>query len=110
MMDAQKTKNFDGKYQNQQVRVTYNLEKKTVRVICRKPDTGSAYVRKLITAGHLDLVDAVIYSTRLDSKVVALMRGAGLDNFLRAGLTKAERVPSRKSFREIINKEEDTGS
>ena len=110
MTDTQKAKNFDGKYKNQKVRVSYDLEKKTVRVICREPNTGSAYVRNLITAGHVGLVDAVIYSSRPDSRVVALMRGTGLDSFLRAGLTKAEKVPTRKSFRELINNEEDTGS
>ena len=112
MTDTQKTKNFDGKYKNQQVRVTYDLEKQTVRIICRKPDTGSGYVRSLITAGHVGPIDAVVYSARTDSKVVALMRGNGLDAFLRAGLTKAEKVPSRKSFREIIKQEEEseTGS
>lgn len=111
MTDTQKTKNFDGKFRNQQVRVTYNLEKNTVRIVCRQPDTGSAYVRNLITGGHVGPVDAVIYSVRPDSRVVALMRGNGLDSFLRAGLTKAEKVPARKSFRDIIEKEEsDTGS
>jgi len=110
MTDAQKTKNFNGKYKNQKVRVTYNLEKQTVRVVCRQPNTGSAYVRNLITAGHVGPIDAVIYSSRIDSRVVALMRGNGLDAFLRSGLTKAEKVPTRKSFREIIKNEEDTGS
>jgi hypothetical protein len=108
MTDAQKTKIFDGKHKNQQVRLSYDLEKKTVRLICRKTETGSEYLRKLITDGHIGLVDAVIYSVRRESKVVALMRGIGLDKFIRAGIPKAASVPSRKSFREIVDTE--TGS
>lgn len=111
MTDAQKTKNFDGKHKNQQVRLTYDLEKKSVRVICRKPETGSEYLRKLITDGHIGLVDAVIYSVRIDSIVVALMRGIGLDRFLRAGIKTSTKVPARKSFKQIVDREEsETGS
>ena len=111
MTDTQKTKTFDGKYKNQQVRLTYNLERKFVRIVCRNPDTGSEYLRKLITDRHIGLVDAVIYSARQDSKVVALMRGVGLDRFLRAAA--AEPTPAedtqRKSFSKIVS-EKETGS
>ena len=109
MTDAQKTKNFDGKHRNQQVKLNYDLEKKSVRVICRKPETGSEYLRKLITDGHIGLVDSVIYSVRNDSIVIALMRGIGLDKFLRAGIKPSAKVPARKSFSQIVDGEE-TGS
>jgi len=111
MTDAQKTKIFDGKHKNQQVKLTYNLDKNSVRIICRKTETGSEYLRKLITGGHIGPVDAVIYSVRPESEVVALMRGIGLDKFIRAGIPKSTRVPSRRSFSEIIDTEEsETGS
>jgi hypothetical protein len=112
MTDAQKIKIFDGKHKNQQVRLQYHLDKKSVRIVCRRPETGSEYLRKLITDGHIGLVDAVIYSVRLDSKVIALMRGIGLDKFLRAGIQSTETPDrTRKSFRQIVDSEEsETGS
>ena len=108
MTDTQKTKIFDGKHKNQQVRLTYHLDKNVVRIICRKTETGSEYLRKLITDGHIGLVDAVIYSVRAKSTVVALMRGIGLDKFIRAGIPKAAKAKSRRSFTEIVDTE--TGS
>lgn len=111
MTDTHKTRTFDGKHKNQQVRLGYHLDKKSVRIVCKKPETGSEYLRKLITDGHIGLVDSVIYSPRHDSKVVALMRGAGLDKFLRAGVQPAGTTPpKRKSFSQIVDAKEDTGS
>ena len=111
MMDAQTIKTFDGKHKNQQVRLAYHLDKKSVRIICRKPETGSEYLRKLITDGHIGLVDAVIYSSKIDAKVVALLRGMGLDRFLRSGVQPSGKVPARKSFKQLVeNEESDTGS
>ncbi len=111
MTDTPKTKTFDGKHKNQQVRLTYNLEKKSVRVVCKTPATASEYVRKLITDRHIGLVDAVIYSARKDSKIIALMRGVGLDKFLRVTEPKspAAEAQQRKSFSQIAN-ESETGS
>jgi hypothetical protein len=112
MSDSAKTKTFDGKHKRQQVRLMYNLDKKSVRIVCKLPETGSEYIRKLITDRHLGLVDAVIYSARYDSKVVALMRGPGLDNFLRLS-TKPKNsdvaIKNRKSFSEMATDSE-TGS
>lgn len=110
MTDAEKTKTFDGKHKNQQVRLTYHLEKKTVRIVCKTAQTASEYLRKLITDRHIGLVDAVIYSARKDSKVVALMRGHGLDNFLRIGVGEEPSVDTqRKSFSQMAT-ESETGS
>ncbi len=111
MTDSEKTKTFDGRHKNQQVRVTYHLEKQSVRIICRKAETASDYLRKLITDRHIGRVDAVIYSARKDSRVVALMRGVGLDKFLR--ITEPESpaaaAQQRKSFSRIVS-EKETGS
>ena len=113
MTDSEKTKTFDGKHRNQRVRLTYNLDKKSIRIICTKPETGSEYLRKLITDRHIGLVDAVIYSARADSKVVALMRGVGLDRFLRIGTETATATPAanqqKKSFSQLAT-ESETGS
>jgi hypothetical protein len=110
MTDAQKTRTFDGKHKNQQVRLGYHLDKKSVRIVCKKPETGSEYLRKLITDGHIGLVDAVIYSPRHDSKVIALMRGVGLDKFLRAGVPPSKKAAERRKSFSQIAEESETGS
>ena len=99
MMDAQTIKTFDGKHKDQQVRLAYHLDKK------------SEWYAKLITDGHIGLVDAVIYSSKTNAKVVALLRGVGLDKFLRSGVQPSGKVPARKSFKQLVdNEESDTGS
>ena len=104
-----KIRNFDGKLDNQRVRLRYNLEKHSVRIICTNHDTGSEYLRQLIIGKYIGEVDSVIWSKRVDSKVVALMRGNGLDKFLR-GAPKAEQPQEgRKSFSQIAS-ESETGS
>ena len=110
MTDTQKTRTFDGKHKNQQVRLGYHLDKKSVRIVCKKPETGSEYLRKLITDGHIGLVDSVIYSPRHDSKVIALMRGVGLDKFLRAGVQPTNDTPERRKSFSQIAEESETGS
>ena len=111
MTDSEKTKTFDGKHKNQQVRLTYNLDKKSVRIVCKKAETAAEYLRKLITDRHIGHVDSVIYSVRKDSRVVALMRGHGLDRFLR--IAEPKETPAadtqRKSFSKIVT-EKETGS
>ena len=110
MTDTQKTRTFDGKHKNQQVRLGYHLDKKSVRIVCKKPETGSEYLRKLITDGHIGLVDAVIYSPRHDSKVIALMRGVGLDKFLRAGVQPTDKTAERRKSFSQLAEESETGS
>lgn len=106
-----KTKTFDGRHQNHKVRLTYRFDKNSIRIICSKPEIGADYLRKLIVSKKIGLVDSVIFSTRPNSKVVALMRGTGLDSFLRAGTseeTKKE-APIKKTF-SAIAAEKETGS
>lgn len=112
MNEAVKTKTFDGRHKNHRIRLTYNLNKNVVRIICAKPESGSNYLSKLILEKKIGLVDSVIYSAKSDSKVVALMRGAGLDSFLRAGTKKPEtKQPksSKKTFSDMAT-ESETGS
>ena len=111
MAEQVKTKTFDGRHKNHRVRLTYRDDKHSIRIVCSKPEVGADYLRKLITSNKIGHVDAVIFSTRRDSKVVALMRGNGLDTFLRSGMedTKPLVVESKKSFSELAE-EQETGS
>ena len=109
MNEIAKTKTFDGRHKNHRIRLTYNLNKNVVRIICAKPEIGSKYLSKLILEKKIGLVDSVIYSARQDSRVVALIRGIGLDKFLRAGTKKTERkqtVSSKKSFSDMASESE----
>lgn len=113
MNEAVKTKTFDGRHKNHRIRLTYNLNKSVVRIICAKPELGSEYLSKLILEKKIGLVDSVIYSVKQDSVVVALMRGIGLDKFLRAGIKKpqAKRASPKKSFSDMASESEsETGS
>ena len=112
MNEAVKTKTFDGRHKNHRIRLTYNLNKNVVRIICAKPELGSEYLSKLILEKKIGLVDSVIYSAKQDSVVVALLRGIGLDKFLRAGTKKPQSkkaVSAKKSFSDMANDKE-TGS
>ncbi len=109
MNEAVKTKTFDGRHKNHRIRLTYNLNKNVVRIICAKPELGSEYLSKLILEKKIGLVDSVIYSAKQDSVVVALLRGIGLDKFLRAGIKKPRTkrtVSSKKSFSDMANESE----
>lgn len=112
MTATAKTKTFDGKQKNQRVRVKYNLDRECVRLICKKPETGAEYLRRLITDQMVGRIDAVIYSSRQDSKVVWLLRGDSLDKFLRTQEEIPQPDNQRKSFTQIASEAEssDTGS
>ena len=110
MSDAEKTRIFDGKHNNQQVRLRYNLEKASVRIICTDPENGSDYLRQLITGGHIGLIDSVLYSATRNSRVVALIRGNNLDQFLRSGTQPTpSKTIKKKSFSQMAS-ESETGS
>jgi len=112
MNETAKTKTFDGRHKNYRIRLAYNLHKHVVRIICAKPEFGSEYLSKLILEKKIGLVDSVIYSAKQDSKVVALMRGIGLDRFLRTGIKKPQTkkaVSPKKSFSDMAN-ERETGN
>ena len=100
-----KTKTFEGRHRNRKVKVIYRLDKHSVRIVCSDADVSADYIRSLIVAKKIGLIDSVLYSRKATSKVVGLIRGPELDRFLRRG-QKDEPKKAQKTFSDIAAENE----
>lgn len=96
-------KTFDTRISRYKVRLSYNVGKKVVRIVCKKPEIGAEYLSNLIVEKKVGPIDSVIYSRDVNSTVVGLIRGSELDRFLRLGQRKIDGTPTRKSFSELAD-------
>lgn len=89
------------KFKNRKIRVFYNEEKSSARVVCSSPELASQFLSKLIVERQIGGIDSIIYSSAHNSKVVVLVRGNEIDKFLRIGQPRT--APPKRKFTEFLD-------
>ncbi len=69
-------------YNTDHIKLQWNTEKKTVRILCKEETFASRYLSMLIEQRKVGIVTGVIYSKKKSDRVVRIFRGKELSKFL----------------------------
>lgn len=94
-------KRFDVKFKNHHVRLKYDIDKRFVSITAPSPELASEYLTLLMCAKKVGAVDSIAYKSKLESNIVALVRGKEVINFLKANTIDPIKKP-KKTFADIL--------
>jgi len=94
-------KKYSAKIENRIVRLTYDTNTNIVRAVCKTPESASKYLAQMVIEGNIGTIDAIIYSKSLRNKVIYMIKGDSIANFLRD--TSTETKPKGKKFTDFLS-------